>query len=330
MQPAKWGWWIKECATPIVVLVGIIGNCLSFAVMKSRNLRKKSYSHFLCALAVFDSLTLIGRQVTLVDELYNYLGIGHRSVFYHFNDAACKTYNFMEHMCYLMSSWLIVCMAAERVVAVCRPFKKSVLRTQTGAVAIIFSLFVILSYTQVFRFIMIGSYMNTCQAMQSFIQLYVNLHIYLYQFTLIFILPFLLVLIFNTMVLYQIYRVRREASSDSRSRVVARTHKTTFMLLAISIIYIITMLPLVIISICTHIALHSGKPILEVQMILISIQPWNDLLSVVSFVNYGINFFIYVVSGQSFRFELRRMIFSKERHISTSGTRTREEVMKLQ
>lgn len=314
--------------TPIIVLVGIIGNCFSFAVMKSQNLRKKSYSHFLCALAVFDSLTLISRQVTLIDEMYGYLG--NKGVFYHFNDAACKTYNFMEHMCYLMSSWLIVCMAAERVVAVCLPFKKTILRTQTGAVAIIFSLFVILSYTQVFRFIMIGSFNNTCQAVNSFLELYVNLHIYLYQFTLIFTLPFLLVFIFNSLVLYQIYRVRREANSDSRSRVAARTHKTTFMLLAISFTYIATMLPLVVISITIHVTMHSGKPIYEVQKLILSIQPWYDVVSVISFANYGINFFIYVISGQSFRFELHRMMFKKERNSTTSGTRTREEVMKLQ
>lgn len=54
-----------------------------------------------------------------------------------------------------MSSWLIVGMAAERVVAVCLPFRKILHRTQTGAIIIIICLFIITCLSQVFRFIMV-------------------------------------------------------------------------------------------------------------------------------------------------------------------------------
>jgi len=30
------------------------------------------------------------------------------------NDASCKLYNFAEHLCYLMSSWLVLCLTIER------------------------------------------------------------------------------------------------------------------------------------------------------------------------------------------------------------------------
>lgn len=319
-EPDRWGWWVMQILTPVIVIVGIIGNCLSFAVMKSKALRKKSYSHFLCALAVFDSLTLIFRQITLIHEIlthYNYPG-----VFDHFDDAACKTFNFTEHMCYLMSSWLIVCMAAERVIAVCLPFKKTIFRTQTGAVVIILSLFVVMSYTQVFRFIMIGKVGDKCEGLEAFIELYIPLHIYVFQFALSFILPFITVLVCNSLVLYQIYAVRKAAGGPS----ISRTHKTTFMLLTISFTYVIAFLPTVVISSVMYGYVASGSP--EAPEMWRKLTPLVHLFAVVSFINYGVNFFIYVLSGRSFRFELTKF-FNRERNSSTSVTKTREEILRL-
>ena len=262
-----------------------------------------------------------------MDKIYLYRR--QDGLFSGFSDGACKAYNFLEHMCYLMSSWLVVVMAAERVVAVCLPFKKTKLRTQTGALAIIMSLFVILSYTQVFRFIMIGNINKSCQALDTFLPLYINLHVYFYQFTLIFVLPFVLVLVFNGLVLYQIYRVRKAAFNDTRSRIMARTHKTTCMLLAISFTYVITMLPLVTVSIVFQVAYNSDFRRIEIQNLMLNLEPVMESMSVISYLNYAINFFIYIVSGQSFRFELRK-IFKMERSSITNGTRTREEVIRLQ
>jgi len=138
---------MKQIVTPIIVVIGIGGNILSFVVMKTKSWRHKSYSHFLCALAVFDSLTLINREVLLVHELRMYAG--DTGLYNGFSDIACSLHNFYEHMCYLMSSWLIVCMAVERVVAVFFPLRKAFLCTQHGAVIVILVLLMFLTYTQV-------------------------------------------------------------------------------------------------------------------------------------------------------------------------------------
>ncbi|ESO90787.1 hypothetical protein LOTGIDRAFT_122578, partial [Lottia gigantea] len=134
----KWGWWIKQILTPIVVVIGLTGNCLSFIVMKTKSWRHKSYSHYLCALAFFDSLTLINREVKLIDGMKIYAN--EQSLFSNFGDVACSMYNFYVHLCYLMSSWLIVAMAMERFVAVYFPLKKAYFCTQTGAAIVICTL----------------------------------------------------------------------------------------------------------------------------------------------------------------------------------------------
>ena len=294
--------------------------------MKSKSLRRKSYSHLLCALALFDSLTLIGREVALVDKLMIEV-IKTDSLFVSFNDVACKVYHFMDQVCYLMSSWLIVGMAIERLEAVCFPLRKSVLRTQKGAIALITILFFVLSATQSFRLVHIGKFEDRCAAKAEYIQSFLYLHIYVYQFGLLFGLPFIIVLICNGLVIYQIHKVRR-AIGNNRSAVVDRTHKTTYMLLTISFAYILAMLPLVIVSVTTHLLMYSS---MENRMTLVyRLLPFTELFSVVSYTNYAMNFFIYVLSGQSFRKELRKIMI-RERTNSLYGTRTRtkDEIMRL-
>lgn len=290
--------------------------------MKTKSLRKKSYSHFLCALAVFDSLCLIDRQIFLIHKIYTEEK-GVDGIFTHYSDLSCQIYSFCQHVCMLMSSWLIVGMAAERVVAMCLPFRKTLLRTQTGAIIMIISTLVLMCLTQIFRFIMVKNKGGKCGGDEERHPEYIDLHIYFYQFTLVLTLPFLIVLVCNGLVIYQIYRVRK-AATNTRSRVLERSHKTTLMLLAISITYLITMLPLVVIAFAFHVSLKT----MNVDL-FISLIPVMDLVSVVSYCNYGVNFFIYILSGRSFRLELKR-VFRRERFHSMSSTRTREEVLKLQ
>ncbi|XP_076080201.1 uncharacterized protein LOC143051014 [Mytilus galloprovincialis] len=319
--PGRWGFWTQQIVTPIIVVVGIAGNLASFLLMKTKSFRKKSYSHFLCALAVFDSLCLINRQITLIHEMM--VDNEKDGVFTYYSDLSCQMFSFYEHVCYLMSSWLIVGMAAERVVAMCFPFKKTLIRTQTGAIVTIISTFVVMCFTQIFRFIMMKNIGGVCQGDTYEHVEYIKLHIYFYQLTLVLCLPFLLVLVCNTSVMYQIYRVRK-AAVKSRSRVIMRSHKSTLMLLAIAFTYLITMLPLVVISFIWMVAMENK----DVSMV-ISLYPVQQCVSVISYCNYGVNFFIYIISGRSFRLELRR-IFLKEQLQNTSATRTREEFLRLQ
>ncbi|KAL3885441.1 hypothetical protein ACJMK2_025626 [Sinanodonta woodiana] len=299
--------------------------------MKSEALRHKSYSHYISALAVFDSLTLIGRQVSTVNEYY-ITQLKEPGLFSGFSYTLCKLYNFIEHTCYLMSSWLIVLMAVERVFAVCLPFKQCIIRKECGAIIAICALCLIVSLTQAFRFVMIGSINGACEAEDEFLILFTALEIYFYQVTLTFVIPAGIVLVCNSLVIHQIFHVIRKAShyNESRStryaRVVNKRHKTSVMLLIVSFSFILTLLPLFILTIIIDISVKtkgSGAYQLYRKML-----PFHELCVVISLLNYGVNFFIYILWGRSFRFELRK-IFKRERTSSNIATRTKEEIIKL-
>ena len=52
----------------MIVIIGISGNTISLALMKTKMFRNKSHSQLLYALSVFESLCLINRQITLIHE----------------------------------------------------------------------------------------------------------------------------------------------------------------------------------------------------------------------------------------------------------------------
>ncbi|KAH3853528.1 hypothetical protein DPMN_096053 [Dreissena polymorpha] len=316
-----WGFWIKFVLTPVIVCTGIIGNTLSLIVMKSKALRHKSYSQYLSALAMFDTLTLILRQIRTVDD-YFLNQMNQNMVFKGFNDFGCKLFNFIEHVSYLMSSWLIVLMAIERLVAVWMPFKKFRIRRRAGATAAIIILLVAICASQSFRLVMTVHLGDDCGADDTFIQLFVDLTIYFYNMTLTFLLPVGIVLGCNSMVLYQIFKIRKELIQENTrnrtTRAVKKTHRTTCMLLIVSFTFLGALLPLLTMTLVFDFYMKVNGP--EAIFLYRKIAPYIDLLVLLSLVNYAVNFFIYIVSGKSFRFELRKVFYRQKVQVTRSFT----------
>ena len=126
----------------------------------------------------------------------------------------------------------------------------------------------------------------------------------------------LLLICSQSVLLYVFFRYRKSS----------RRHRTTYMLLIVSFTYIATLLPSFVVQVVIDASIRSRG--MEARDIFVALYPYTDVLAVVSLINYAANFFIYILSGHSFRFELRK-IFVKERNTSFTGTRTREEFIRL-
>ncbi|XP_045171298.2 cysteinyl leukotriene receptor 1-like [Mercenaria mercenaria] len=311
-------------------------------VMKTKALRHKSYSHFLCALAVFDTLSLIIRQIESVDEYY----VSHLAkpgVFQYFDSLSCKLYNYMAHVITLMSSWLVVFMALERLIAVCFPFKNAALRRQTGALAAICILLVVILISQSFRFIMVEYLVYDleygiwdCLAGQNYIELYTSLDVYFFQWALVFVMPVVLIIICNSMVIYQIFKVKREVHRTERSMTRRQSGgggkktRSTGMLLTVTFTYILTLLPLFTLSLIVDLTIKLGD-VETARHLYLTLTPFIDMCVSISLLNYAVNFFVYVLSGKRFRFELQRLL-RRRNNIRTrtfTARSTREEILRL-
>ena len=335
-----WGWWLLQIGTPLVAVVGLVGNALSFFVLKTHRFRDKSYSHYLCTLAVFDSLVLVLKYLHRVDGLLAATGTGSGGggLFDSCGDAACKVHNFVEHVCYLMSTWLVVCMTLERFIAVIFPFKKDTICRPRNAVTVILVIFAVMSYSQIFRLVVVENDADgLCTAPERYRYVYVVLHIYMYQLLLQFLLPTTIIVVCNLTILRKIRQLRhgaaaavgrrsttgeaaaqaagafgtsgggveRGATTGSRTTTTRgrRSHKTTGMLLIVSFTYVVCLLPSVVVSLVMHAALIADTAV--AGYLFVALNDVRRLFEFLSEINYATNFYIYVLSGVQFRHALR-------------------------
>jgi hypothetical protein len=110
---------------PLFTLTGLTGNTLSFLVLFSPVYHKRSYSYYLRALAVFDSLTLIITTVTTFNSVVFDLSNGMTRYLGWHTTLTCKLSEYLRNVVYLMSSWLVVCFTVDRYVAVCHPLQRA-------------------------------------------------------------------------------------------------------------------------------------------------------------------------------------------------------------
>ena len=310
-----------QLGTPLILLIGVPGNLLSLIVMKSRRYRGKSYSHYLSALTVFDSLVLVMKYVRRLDDLMRTMNGPSAGVFSTYGDVACKMHNFAEHVCYLMSSWLVLFMTLERYIAVCFPFKKDKYCKPLSAVTVIVILFAVMSYSQIFRLIVIEKEHGICTASENYLQVYVALHIYLYQLILKFMLPAIIIVTCNVTIFYKIrqlrYSVTRHGYTHNYTQY-SKHNRTTCTLLMISFTYVITLLPQLLLSMVIHVAVKVN-PMLARSMMR-NFVDLRFVLELISELNYGVNFYIYVMSGAQFRYELKHICSPKNLFSSSAHT----------
>ena len=100
--------------TPIIFIVGVIGNCLSLRVFLSKPMRKMSACYYLAALAASDTGVLFTYVFLewLNKGLPHWPG-GHRAPIVNIN-GICHTFVFLSYFFRFLSSWLIVIFTIER------------------------------------------------------------------------------------------------------------------------------------------------------------------------------------------------------------------------
>jgi hypothetical protein len=210
-----------------------------------------------------------------------------------------------------------------------------VIRKKTGASLCISILFIMVCVSQSFRLVMIeqrGEDIQNCEASFIYLDIYTSLHVYFYQWTLIFALPVVLVLGCNILVLFQIFKIKREVrTKDKRNRynrTARKNNRTTCMLLIVSFTFIGTLLPVFALTLVVDKAIKRLGS--KAYSLYCSLWPFIETCEAISLINYAANFFIYILSGKRFRFELTR-VFYHQRNSKRSFTArsTRDEIIRL-
>uniref|UniRef100_A0A1B6D8L9 G-protein coupled receptors family 1 profile domain-containing protein n=1 Tax=Clastoptera arizonana TaxID=38151 RepID=A0A1B6D8L9_9HEMI len=323
--------------TPLLVALGIVGNCLSVFVFFRTKLRKLSSSYYLSALATSDSGFLISVFITWLDlidvPVFNM-------------PIVCQLSVYLGQACSFLSVWFVVAFTVERFIAVRYPLKRPSMCTVTRAKAVLVVLS-IFSFTLCSPYLLISapetrvnpnsnSTVEVCTVVLSWMDVARTLNYV--DLVLTLLLPFLLIVVLNTLIsktVWRLARIRRSMTLSSKKRdsshflgevkrpTLARAQsrtsssqtKVTEMLLIVSTVFICLNLPSYVIRVWAFVseAMHTQPSD------IIILQHYFNLLFT---TNFGINFALYCVSGQNFRRALVSLFCPRyrRRHDNTQVT----------
>ncbi|KAL4232220.1 hypothetical protein ACF0H5_009794 [Mactra antiquata] len=313
-------------STPVILLLGLVGNSLSLMVFTSKNLRKLSASSYLAALSVADLSTLL--FYVLIEWLrrgLTYISPQTKLVFLD-KDGCCQFLLYMSYISRLMSSWIIVVFTIERFTGVCYPLKTF----RRGAKRFLLSILLTSCILSVYKPILSGEYtsrgITACSANPNheFISFVLD-SVYAILITLI---PFIVITTLNILIVRKLFlrnRLNRDIfSEDTRIRL-----EFTIILLAISFFFVAFNLPFSVVW--ARNILHSYKRHSTSEFTPNLPDYWTGVLNItrpIFYMNYCINFILYNITGKSFRKALVEKIAceSKSRNKNDSYIKCRQMV----
>jgi hypothetical protein len=140
--------------TPVVIVVGLVGNSLSLAVFTSKSLRKLSASSYLAALSMADISSLL--FYVLIEWLRRGMEYIHPNAHINFLDrhGVCQFLLFMAYLSRMMSVWIIVVFTIERFTGICYPLRSF----KRGALKIVLIMLAVFSLLVLYKPILSGQY----------------------------------------------------------------------------------------------------------------------------------------------------------------------------
>lgn len=301
-------------ASILLILLGTLGNGLSFLVMSRSSIRKTVTSLLLRALAVVDTCVLwTGYFTDWVLIVFDY-DVRIQSEF------NCRFQHIMFYWTFHYSAWILVLVTTERFISVVFPLKaKKIITKRTMVVCLItigISLFILSSHffwTQKLDFIEDGELRcvndtETYDFWLSKIWPWIDLTVYS-------IIPFIIICTGNIAITSRVLISRKKttgsttsSTSTSSSEKSSQMTSMTTTLVCVSVIFLVTTLPYPFFVLVKSYS-HNGE-------IDINTQAKEDLAwAVVNFAAYfnnAVNFLLYCLSSRLFRGQLTSMFCKKK------------------
>ncbi|KAH3752688.1 hypothetical protein DPMN_187313 [Dreissena polymorpha] len=316
--------------TPVIAVLGIVGNSVSLMVFLSKNMRKLSASMYLIALAISDIMSLL---LYVLPEWLKHgepLLSGYSWPSLLQTNGVCKSVLYIQYIARFLSSWFVVFFTIERFIGVCFPLRRKDLCDHRSASRVILGAVVVAAAGCVFKPVLSGSFPTISGAMlctSDKDNQYLSFILDSTFGVIITFIPFILITVLN------VFIIRRLVLRNKRSKKIRVVTKEsiirlefTFILLAMSICFVALNLPYFAVwckrywKIRQMFNMHMMSPN-TLQIHDDNISNLDDALHVtrtIFYTNYCINFFLYSVTGAYFRKELKHLFCKPDKNITVS------------
>lgn len=285
-------YWLYLIVRPLVVTLGLVGNTLSFLVLRRKALRVKSFTVYLLALAVCDTGALLARLLMWINVLRAKLQLPTLVVF----DSAskCVAVEYVFTCVHVLCGWLIVAVAGERALVLTCPLKAKIVATPSSAKLMV--TVITLGTFTLFSFIpALTMYHPDLGCVMTIEWKYFH-----YYISTMFVtgLPFILISSANAWIVFQLHRAKAFLSSDTRKHNSASSdQRVSLMLLTVTFTFFVLLVPNALFVLISAVLPGWNPPVIIADLANLSFD-----------LNYAINFYLYVFTGKHIRDEFKTML----------------------
>ena len=303
---------ISVIGVSLFLLIGIIGNILSFVVMLRKRMRCKSICNYFAALAFTEIIILVVNSSVVLSHAAS---IGEQGIAL---TVGCAPLRMLVNSTSTISSQLLAAASIERFIAVCYPIKSKTWLTVKKSRVVIFCIIVfnsvysipVLKFYQSVDIKFKGEIYTLCETSAG--KMYTIIAALLYS-----VIPLTTIVAMNCLILLKIYQGSKmmqklcayQSEKAKQWRIIL---KTLPVLMALSVMFLITTVPspvmfLLVIYDNSWAIIDSESSDFCSRMTLWSI------IELIRIGNYSLNFFIYCLTSENVRRELAVM-FARTNH----------------
>lgn len=307
---------------PAIVFLGTLGNLLTFVVLIRKRMRKTSVNTYLLLLACADTGALYCSGFKTWLRLISGFELLHVSNF------GCKFFIFLFLISLHMSAWLVVAISSDRFFAVWFPLRSLTMCSVRRARIVSLIGFIMISIYNGHVFWTMHLVNHRCSADPK--NVFMMVYYPWIKLTTYSCLPFTLVLILNICICVKIIPGFRHLPMKQSGNCESRTFhsaghndaKVTTMLVIVSVTWLFLTAPF---TLWTFVARQRSDPG-EIAADFLA----KTVCFMLMYVNHGVNFYLYCITGKKFRKELREMFGTvgkkSDKNMKTSFLTTRSSI----
>ncbi len=294
-------YWFK-CLAPF----GLIGNTLSFLVMMKPSNRKMSTCIYMASISVNDNVMML---LAIYVHLTNDINV------HEMGNFECKFFAYLALFCLQNTTYQVLAMTTDKFIAIKWPHKAATYSTPRRAKIALLCVHIFVIVYNIPHFFLSDKEANLCRVYIN-PSLFSSIHSWL-SFVVNFIIPFSLLFFMNLVIIQEVKRshqkfgkmpnLTEETSDDNPAQLRLRGRKSvenqlTRMLVTITSFFLLLLVPTYVRFVYTTLVVPD-TPERQAESILMY-----HLSSKLYFTNSGVNFFLYCISGQKFRSDLKELL----------------------
>ena len=343
----KIGHFIWVYVSPLLLLVGVVGNTLSVLVLLRKALRSSTTMFYLIFLSVGDILTLYTGLLRY--WISNAFDIDVRNI----SDTGCKIHTFLVYLSLDFTVWVLVSVTVDRCLSVSMPFRtKRICTIWRSKLIVIFIVFVLSLKNMHFLWNLELSYLRTetCNGKSESIRQFYRFVWPWIDFSTFCLIPFSIMIFCNIKIIYHMVISQRKVKAhqnlygnspatptgdtceltetdergtghhvlqtrNNRNTVSTQKRKqpgaiprVTATLLTVNFVFLVTTTPIQVFLIGQHYWFQDKTPR---QVALHNI--WWAIVNILQYSNNCVHFFLYCLTSPRFRYALKCMFRRKNK-----------------